>query len=90
MTHKSYHAAAAEVGAGRLDDALWVKVCTELPEASERERQAKYIALRARELSTADFWASFKDRDVPRFFSIAAVLGIVVLVLILLGMLVGG
>lgn len=52
MTHKTfYQLAAAEVAAGRLDDALWIKVNAELPNADERTRQAKYIALRAEEMA---------------------------------------
>lgn len=52
MTNKVfYQAAAAEVASGAIDSALWIKVNAELPEADERARQAKYIALRAQELS---------------------------------------
>lgn len=55
MTHKSYYeAAAAEVAAGRLDNALWIKVNAEMPDADNSVRQAKYIALRAQELATAN------------------------------------
>lgn len=53
VTHKSfYEAAAAEVAAGRLDNALWIKVNADLPGADNSARQAKYIALRAQELAT--------------------------------------
>ena len=52
MTHKSfYEAAAAEVAAGHLDSALWIKVNAELPDADDNVRQAKYIALRAQEMA---------------------------------------
>lgn len=52
MTDKSfYQAAAAEVAAGQLDSALWIKVNAEMPEAAIVARHAKYIQLRAQELS---------------------------------------
>jgi hypothetical protein len=46
-----YQAAAAEVASGAIDGALWIKVNAELPEADDRARQAKYIALRAEEMA---------------------------------------
>ena len=54
MTDKAfYQAAAAEVANGQLDDALWIKVNAELPEATDVVKQAKYIQLRAQEVSGA-------------------------------------
>lgn len=53
MTDKTfYQAAADEVASGHLDDALWIKVCAEMPEAAPKAQQAKYIALRAQEIGT--------------------------------------
>lgn len=55
MTHKSfYEAAVTEVAAGHLDSALWIKVSAEMPGADNSARQARYIALRAQELATAN------------------------------------
>lgn len=55
MTNKVfYQAAAAEVASGAIDNALWIKVNAELPEADDRARQAKYIALRAQELAVGN------------------------------------
>lgn len=52
MTHKTfYQLAAAEVAAGHVDDALWIKVNVELPNADDKARQAKYITLRAEEMA---------------------------------------
>lgn len=52
MTNKVfYQAAAAEVVAGHLDEALWIKVNAELPSADDKVRQAKYVALRAEEMA---------------------------------------
>ncbi len=52
MTHKThYQTAASEVAAGVLDAALWTKVNVELVGADDGVRQAKYIQLRAQELS---------------------------------------
>ncbi len=52
MTHKSYYqTAASEVADGVLDTALWTKVNVELVGADDDVRQAKYIQLRAQELS---------------------------------------
>lgn len=52
MTHKTfYQLAAAEVAAGRLDDALWIKVNAELPNSDDKTRQAKYITMRAKEMA---------------------------------------
>lgn len=51
MTDKTYyHAAAAEVAGGHLDEALWIKVNAELPQATDVVKQAKYIQLRAQEM----------------------------------------
>lgn len=66
MTHKAfYEAAAAEVAQGHLDNALWIKVNAELPAAADNVRQAKYIALRAQELATANAGAAVR-RWLPR------------------------
>ncbi len=55
MTHKSfYQAAAAEVSAGHIDNALWIKVCADMPQGDNASRQAKYIQLRAEELAVDD------------------------------------
>lgn len=52
MTHKTfYQLAAAEVAAGHIDDALWIKVNAELADADDKARQAKYIILRAEEMA---------------------------------------
>lgn len=52
MTHKSfYEAAAAEVAAGHLDNALWIKVNAEMADADNGARQARYITLRAQEMA---------------------------------------
>lgn len=52
MTHKAfYQAAAAEVAQGHLDTALWIKVNAEMPGSDEATKQARYIALRAAEMS---------------------------------------
>jgi len=52
MTHKTfYQLAAAEVAAGHVDDALWIKVNAELPNADDKARQAQYITLRAEEMA---------------------------------------
>ena len=55
MTDKSfYQAAAAEVSMRRVDDALWIKVCADMPQGDNASRQAKYIQLRAEELAVDD------------------------------------
>ena len=46
-----YQAAAAEVADGNIDQALWIKVNSDMPEATGIAKQAKYIQLRAQELS---------------------------------------
>jgi hypothetical protein len=46
-----YQAAADEISAGSIDQALWVKVGADMPQAEAVARQAKYIQLRAQELS---------------------------------------
>lgn len=52
MTHKAfYQAAADEVAEGRVDKALWIKVCADCPGDESKMQQAKYIALRAREMA---------------------------------------
>lgn len=48
-----YQAAAAEVEAGHIDQALWIKVAVDMPVADNVTRQAKYIQLRAREMALA-------------------------------------
>jgi len=66
MTHKSYYeAAAAEVTAGHLDSALWIKVNADMPNADNGARQAKYIALRAQELAAENTEQSIR-RWIPR------------------------
>jgi len=52
MTDKSFYKVAAdEVTAGHLDEALWIKVCADMPGAGRLSQQAKYIQLRAQELA---------------------------------------
>lgn len=46
-----YQAAASEAHAGNIDPSLWIKVNAELPNATDAEKQACYIRLRAVELS---------------------------------------
>lgn len=53
MTDKIYYQqAASELEAGQIDQALWVKVEAEHPEASKTVQRAIYIKLRAQELAT--------------------------------------
>lgn len=53
MTDKAfYQKAAAEFAAGEIDEALRIKVEVENPDASNTVQRAKYIQLRAQELST--------------------------------------
>lgn len=66
MTHKSfYEAAASEVAAGHLDNALWIKVNAEMPGADGGAKQAKYIALRAQELAVENAGTTLR-RWMPR------------------------
>lgn len=52
MTNKTYYQAVMlEVSKGQFDQALWIKVNANMAGADEGERQARYIQLRARELS---------------------------------------
>jgi hypothetical protein len=52
MTDKRhYQTAASEVRAGKVDQALWIKVNVEYPGESSINKQAQYIRLRAVELS---------------------------------------
>jgi len=46
-----YQAAAAEVADGNIDQALWIKVNADMPEAAGVAKQAKYIQLRAEEIA---------------------------------------
>jgi len=46
-----YQAAAAEVQAGDVDHALWIKVNADFSDANSVSKQAQYIRLRAAELS---------------------------------------
>lgn len=65
MTSKVfYQAAAAEVAAGHLDEALWIKVNAEIPSADDKVRQAKYVALRAEEMAVES--AKHRVKDVWR------------------------
>lgn len=48
---KFYQAAAAEVQAGSLDQALWIKVNADFANETGASKQAQYIRLRAAELS---------------------------------------
>ena len=90
VTHKSfYEAATAEVAAGRLDNALWIKVNAELPGADNSVRQAKYIALRAQELAVEA--AAYKMRRwVPHsFWSWVAYLAAAFVVAVIVGNILG-
>lgn len=80
MTHKSfYEAAAAEVATGHLDNALWIKVNAELPDAADNVRQAKYIALRAQEMATANAGAALRSWIPRTFWQWMRVVGVVVI-----------
>lgn len=48
-----YHAAAKEVDAVIVDPALWTKVTVDMHGAGVQEQQARYVQLRALELSVA-------------------------------------
>jgi len=53
MTDKAhYQQAASEFEAGQIDQALWIKVEVEHPEATKTMQRAIYIKLRAEELAT--------------------------------------
>lgn len=52
MTDKRfYQIAAAEVAQGQIDQALWIKVTTDMAGENNIIRQARYIQLRAQEIS---------------------------------------
>lgn len=52
MTNKMFYLEAAnEVERNEIDQALWIKVTAEMPDAQAAQRNAKYIQLRAQELS---------------------------------------
>lgn len=46
-----YQRAVDEVSNGTIDQALWIKVVADMPSADKVTQQAKYIQLRAKELS---------------------------------------
>jgi hypothetical protein len=84
MTHKSfYQAAVAEVAAGHLDSALWIKINAEMPSADNAARQAKYIALRAQEIADESLRTSVSRFKGPHGFGYLAIAGVLALVLII-------
>ncbi len=63
MAHKTYYqTAASEVADGTIDTALWTKMNVDFVGATDDVRQAKYIQLRAQELSIEN-----AKRGIARF-----------------------
>ena len=63
MAHKTYYqTAASEVADGTIDTALWTKVNVDFVGTTDDVRQAKYIQLRAQELSIEN-----AKRGIARF-----------------------
>lgn len=84
MVDKAFYSQATEeVAAGQMDQALWIKICTEHAHEAPVMRQAKYIQQRARDIA-GEAKVNQVKRAVPRvkrrvlqLFALVVLLGVI-------------